>query len=203
MYMDVKTDMLKKWTVHAAVLLTVRLGIVILCIKHGALAERSPVWLVTSVWNGIRVGAPFVILLLLYALACNQVLAALLQAAVLHGSSWLERGLDLWYERTRPDMGALMTATSYSVPSSYTMNATAFLGCAAYLTITEQRLTLLQKLLFIIGMTCLTVCAIRGGVAMGLHAPASIWAGVWAGIGWLLVCMLFHHFGRFAARQQT
>lgn len=34
--------------------------------------------------------------------------------------------LKLWYERARPDVTQLVTATGYSFPSGHTMNATAF-----------------------------------------------------------------------------
>lgn len=98
--------------------------------------------------------------------------------------------LKLWYERARPDVTQLVTATGYSFPSGHTMNATAFLGFIAYVTITEDRISLHKKLLiiFIASFVVLSISVSR--IYLGVHYPSDILAG-WAAGGKLARFMYY------------
>ncbi len=106
-----------------------------------------------------------------------------------YGSRYLNSMLKLWYERPRPDVSQLVTATGYSFPSGHTMNATAFLGFIAYVTITEHRIALHKKVL-IIFTACFVIFSISvSRIYLGVHYPSDILAGWAAGE---LACFMYY-----------
>ena len=135
---------------------------------------------------------PLLIILVMYFLVRKKLLSALLLMINYYGSRYLNHMLKLWYERPRPDVSQLITVTGYSFPSGHTMNATAFLGFIAYLTITEHRIPLHKKVLIIV-ITCFLIFSISvSRVYLGVHYPSDILAGWAAGGSWLVLCILFH-----------
>ncbi|PEY37192.1 phosphoesterase [Bacillus cereus] len=135
---------------------------------------------------------PLLIIVVMYFLIRKKLLGALFLIINYYGSRYLNSLLKLWYERPRPDVSQLVTATGYSFPSGHTMNATAFLGFIAYVTITEHRITLHRKLL-IIFITCFVIFSISvSRVYLGVHYPSDILAGWAAGGSWLILCIMFH-----------
>ncbi len=100
--------------------------------------------------------------------------------------------LKLWYERARPDVTRLVTATGYSFPSGHTMNATAFLGFIAYVTITEERISLHKKLLIILIASFVVLSISVSRIYLGVHFPSDILAGWATGGSWLVLCVIFH-----------
>ncbi|OUA09756.1 phosphoesterase [Bacillus thuringiensis serovar finitimus] len=139
-----------------------------------------------------RIYFPLLIILVMYFLVRKKLLSALLLTINYYGSRYLNSMLKLWYERARPDVTQLVTATGYSFPSGHTMNATAFLGFIAYVTITEERITLHKKLLiiFIASFVVLSISVSR--IYLGVHYPSDILAGWAAGSSWLVLCVIFH-----------
>jgi undecaprenyl-diphosphatase len=144
--------------------------------------------------GSIRLYAPLVCLLALYFLLRKRWLVAVLLFVSLYGSRYLNFALKSCFERARPDIHTLITATGYSFPSGHAMNATAFIGFIAYLTITEHRLGLRQKALIITVASFLIVSVALSRVYLGVHYPSDILAGCAAGGAWLLLCIVFHKF---------
>ncbi|WP_028400717.1 phosphatase PAP2 family protein [Ectobacillus panaciterrae] len=142
--------------------------------------------------GSIDVYFPFVCILASYFLIRKRFLASLLVVVSLYGSRYLNDALKLWYERPRPDINTLVTATGYSFPSGHAMSAAAFLGFVAYLAITEHRLLLWQKIGLIVFATLLIFSIAISRVYLGVHYPSDILAGCAAGGGWMLLCVLFH-----------
>ncbi|PEB51062.1 phosphoesterase [Bacillus pseudomycoides] len=139
-----------------------------------------------------RIYFPLLIIMVMYFLIRKKLLSALFLMINYYGSRYFNNMLKLWYERPRPDVSQLVTATGYSFPSGHAMNATAFLGFVAYVTITEHRIALHKKLL-IIFITCFLVFSISvSRVYLGVHYPSDILAGWAAGGSWLILCIIFH-----------
>ncbi|MDM5154853.1 phosphatase PAP2 family protein [Bacillus sp. DX1.1] len=135
---------------------------------------------------------PLLLIVAMYFLIRTKLLSAVFLLINYYGSRYLNSMLKLWYERPRPDVSQLVTATGYSFPSGHTMNATAFLGFIAYVTITEHRISLHKKLLLIF-ITCFIISSISvSRVYLGVHHPSDILAGWAAGGSWLILCIIFH-----------
>ncbi|WP_425455833.1 phosphatase PAP2 family protein [Ectobacillus funiculus] len=144
--------------------------------------------------GSIRLYAPLVCLLALYFLIRKRWLVVALLVVSLYGSRYLNFALKSWFERARPDIHTLVTATGYSFPSGHAMNATAFIGFIAYLAITEHRLELRQKAIIITVASLLIFSVTLSRVYLGVHYPTDILAGCAAGGAWLILCILFHQF---------
>ncbi|MFX3623202.1 MAG: phosphatase PAP2 family protein [Ectobacillus sp.] len=142
--------------------------------------------------GSIHMYLPLVYIFALYFLIRKQFWAAILLFISLYGSRYLNKALKLWYERPRPDINSLVTATGYSFPSGHAMNAVAFVGFVAYLAITEHRLKLWQKLILIIFASVLIFSIAISRVYLGVHYLSDILAGFAAGGSWLLLCILLH-----------
>lgn len=139
-----------------------------------------------------KVYFPLLIIIVMYFLIRKKLLSALFLMINYYGSRYLNSMLKLWYERPRPDVSQLVTATGYSFPSGHTMNATAFLGFIAYVTITEHRIALHKKVL-IIFTACFVIFSISvSRIYLGVHYPSDILAGWAAGGSWLVLCIIFH-----------
>lgn len=144
--------------------------------------------------GSIRLYAPLVWLLALYHFIRKRWLVAILVFVSLYGSRYLNFALKSWFERARPDIHTLVTATGYSFPSGHAMNATAFIGFIAYLAITEHRLELRQKAIIITVASLFIFSVALSRVYLGVHYPSDILAGCAAGGAWLILCILFHQF---------
>lgn len=144
--------------------------------------------------GSIRLYAPLACLLALYFLIRKRWLVTVLLFVSLYGSRYLNFALKSWFERARPDIHTLVTATGYSFPSGHTMNAIAFIGFIAYLTITEHRLELRHKAIIITAASLLIFSVALSRVYLGVHYPSDILAGCAAGGAWLILCILFHQF---------
>ncbi|ENQ3106419.1 undecaprenyl-diphosphatase [Bacillus sp. 491mf] len=139
-----------------------------------------------------KVYFPVMFILFTYFLIRRRYMTAILLMINFYGSRYLNYILKAWYERTRPDISQLVTATGYSFPSGHAMNAVAFLGFIAYITITEHRLQLYQKLLLIV-IACFLIFSISiSRIYLGVHYPSDILAGWAAGGSWLILCIMFH-----------
>jgi membrane-associated phospholipid phosphatase len=155
--------------------------------------ERLTSWFEAMSYIGSKkIYFPSLFLLAVYLLVRKRWLASLLLIVSLMGSRFLNYGLKIWYERPRPDINLLVTASGYSFPSGHAMNATAYLGFIAYLTITEHRLTLWQKVLLIIVTGFLILSIMISRVYLGVHYPSDILAGCAAGGSWLILCIFLH-----------
>jgi membrane-associated phospholipid phosphatase len=146
--------------------------------------------------GSVDVYFPFACMLASYFLIRKRFLAGLLVFVSLYGSRYLNRALKLWYERPRPDINTLVTATGYSFPSGHAMNAAAFLGFVAYLAITEHRLVLWQKIGLIVFASCLIFSIAVSRIYLGVHYPSDILAGLAAGCSWMLMCVILHRYFR-------
>lgn len=139
-----------------------------------------------------KVYFPVLFILLMYFLIRRRYMTAILLMINFYGSRYMNYMLKLWYERPRPDISQLVTATGYSFPSGHSMNAVAFLGFIAYITITEHRLQLHQKILLIF-ISCFLIFSISiSRIYLGVHYPSDILAGWAAGGSWLVLCIMFH-----------
>ncbi len=93
-------------------------------------------------------------------------------------------------ERQRPpEIDHLVFADFYSFPSGHAMSAIAFYGFIIYLSI-----ILIKKAWLKYSIVCLcVVMTFLIGVSrvyLGVHYPSDILAGYFAGLGWLMFCIL-------------
>ena len=139
-----------------------------------------------------KVYFPLLLIGVMYLFIRKQFMSALLLAVNLYGSRYINSMLKLWYERTRPDVSPLITVTGYSFPSGHAMNAVAFLGFIAYMTITEHRITLHKKVLIIVTASFVIFSISLSRIYLGVHYPSDIVAGWAAGGSWLVLCIIFH-----------
>ncbi|MDG4656387.1 phosphatase PAP2 family protein [Ectobacillus antri] len=142
--------------------------------------------------GSIRMYVPLLCIVSVYFAMRKKFLNIYLLLLNLWGSRYLNQLLKLWYQRPRPDIHTLTTATGYSFPSGHAMNAAAFLGFIAYLIITEHQLRLWQKMILLMFTTLMILSISISRVYLGVHYPTDIIAGSAAGIAWLLLCVLFH-----------
>ncbi|UOY92947.1 phosphatase PAP2 family protein [Ectobacillus sp. JY-23] len=142
--------------------------------------------------GSIRMYVPVICILSIYCAVRKKLLNICFLVFNLWGSRYLNQVLKLWYQRPRPDIHTLTTATGYSFPSGHAMNAAAFLGFIAYLIITEHQLRLWQKTILLVFTTLMILSISISRVYLGVHYPTDIIAGSAAGIAWLLLCILFH-----------
>ncbi|MBO9129295.1 phosphatase PAP2 family protein [Bacillus sp. 165] len=155
--------------------------------------ERLTVWFQTMSYVGSKkIYFPVLFVLIVYMLLRKRWKASVLLVVSIMGSRFVNNGLKLWYERPRPDINVLLTASGYSFPSGHAMNATAYIGFIAYLTITEHRLVLWQKILLIIVTAFLILSIVISRVYLGVHYPSDVLAGCAAGGSWLILCVFLH-----------
>lgn len=165
-------------------------------ISHYIQSFRNEYFTAYFVWMSYigskKVYFPVMFILFMYFLIRRRYMTAILLMINFYGSRYLNYILKVWYERPRPDISQLVTATGYSFPSGHAMNAVAFLGFIAYITITEHRLQLYQKLLLIV-IACFLIFSISiSRIYLGVHYPSDILAGWAAGGSWLILCIMFH-----------
>lgn len=139
-----------------------------------------------------KVYFPLLIIGVMYMFIRKKFMSALLLVVNFYGSRYINSMLKLWYKRARPDISPLITVTGYSFPSGHAMNAVAFLGFIAYITITEHRISLHKKVLIIV-TACFVIFSISlSRIYLGVHYPSDIVAGWAAGGSWLVLCIIFH-----------
>lgn len=111
-------------------------------------------------------------------------------AIVLLLSSGLNNVLKNFFARERPpEIDRLVFADFYSFPSGHAMSAITFYGFIIYLSF-----ILIKKTWLKYSIICLCVAMIIligvSRVYLGVHYPSDILAGYFAGLGWLMFCIL-------------
>ncbi|MFD3450023.1 phosphatase PAP2 family protein [Microbacteriaceae bacterium 4G12] len=150
--------------------------------------------------GSIKIYVLISLLLAGYFLIRRRFWISALLVVMLQGSHYINAILKIWYERQRPDIKTLVTATGYSFPSGHAMNAMSFLSFIAYVTITEHRLTLWQKIIVIFFTIFLILFIGISRIYLGVHYPSDVVAGFAAGGSWVVLCILFHRYFRTTAK---
>lgn len=131
--------------------------------------------------------------MLLYSRCLNRELLteARVLAICLSGSWITNEALKAFFQRTRPDAAALVSAKGYSFPSGHAMISFAFYGLLGYLLWQYGRRR--HNLAIKFGALLAWFLAIAVGISriyLGVHFPSDVVAGYAAGGAWLLGCIM-------------
>lgn len=157
------------------------------------LSWRTP-WL-TPIMNGITgLGSSPIILLIVAALTVLAILYRrfLIDGIVLDicvaGGLGLTNILKMTFERNRPPLPWLGTASGYSFPSGHALITMTLYGFLAYLVIRNRRNLHHSKILsFLLGVIAIEVGLSR--IYLGVHYPSDVIAGWTIAAAWVGTCI--------------
>ncbi|MDT8903429.1 phosphatase PAP2 family protein [Anaeroselena agilis] len=166
------------------------------------LIDRAVIWLVHTLATPAADQAMIAITALgsgaVYAVVAPLALGVLLWlrlrreaatlAVCLVGASALNWLLKSLFERARPDLFKVISATGYSFPSGHAMVSLCFYGMAAYLLCRHIRG--LQAQIVVYSLAAVLVSAIGfSRIYLGVHYPSDVLGGYFAGGTWLILCV--------------
>ncbi|RBW70672.1 hypothetical protein DS031_04095 [Bacillus taeanensis] len=125
-------------------------------------------------------------LAIIYLLKRHYVLVFCL-AVNLFGVRELNWLLKTWFERSRPDLEAVVRASYYSFPSGHAMNSTAFYGFLAYIV---WRRFKKNSIWFAAFLLVLLIGLSR--IYLGVHYPIDVAAGISAGAAWTILIIVIY-----------